>query len=237
METLLVFAKAPTKGAVKTRLAKERGEAQAVQLYTAFLQDTATACGQWRAQTVASDPNRRLVFACAPDGDDPVIARVAQQAGARVVAQQGDSLGERLAHAFEEEYSRGARAVCAVGTDSPTMPSYLLDDAFRALHWEQVVLGPTFDGGYWLVGAQRPAPAMFSDIPWSTPAVLATTLSTLRRQNVAPLLLPFWYDVDVAGDLERLVWHVKAARARDATALPATFAALCDIGLMRRAAA
>lgn len=233
MESLLVFAKAPVPGKVKTRLAAERGVEAATVLASAFLDDTAALVARWRAERVAVDPNRNLVFVCSPDAEDPVLLRAAKRAGARTAVQVPGDLGARLRAAFDAEFKRGARSVCAIGMDSPTLPLHLVDHAFRALEWERVVLGPTFDGGYWLVGAQRPAPDLFTDIPWSTHAVLAKTLAHLRRQDVEPALLPFWYDVDEAADLERLVWHVRALRERDPSAAASTWRALARIGLVR----
>jgi rSAM/selenodomain-associated transferase 1 len=233
VETLVLFAKAPVAGGVKTRLAKERGEHDAVILAAGFLLDTAAVCAQWKAQKIAVDQNRRVAIYGAPDVDDPILAEAARRAGARLEVQRGNDLGQRLRHAFEAEYERGARAVAAVGADSPTLPVHLLDEAFRALIWERVVLGPTFDGGYWLVGAQRPAPDLFSDVPWSTPAVLPHTVNKLRASGVEPHLLPFWYDVDQAADLERLVWHAKSLRASSSEQVAATWRALAGIGLVK----
>ncbi len=243
METLILFTKAPLAGKTKTRLAKERGDDAALRLATAFLSDTAALCGRWRAAKSAVDANRRLVFYVDPLIEDPILVDLAWKAGARLEEQRGKDLGERLRHAFDAELARGSRAVCAIGSDSPTLPLHLLDHAFRALLWERVIIGPTFDGGYWLVGAQRPAPNLFDNIPWSTAAVVARTTSLLRTQGLAAHLLPFWYDVDEASDLERLVWHLKALRADlgshgdsiqgpDGPVAPATFQALVDIGLV-----
>ncbi len=232
METLVLFAKAPVPGASKTRLAKERGERDAVVLSAGFLLDTAALCARWRTEKVAVDQNRRVAVYASPDVNDPVLAEAARRSGARLEVQQGADLGERLRAAFDAEYERGARAVCAIGADSPTLPIQMLDEAFRALVWERVVLGPTFDGGYWLVGAQRPAPDIFSDVPWSTPAVLPHTVNKLRAAGVEPHILPFWYDVDEAADLERLVWHARSLRVRENTAVASTWRALTQIGLV-----
>lgn len=233
METLILFARAPVAGKTRTRLAKDRGDEQALRLATGFLTDVAATCGQWRREHGgAIDANRKLAF-YVDDPGDPVVVDLAFHAGARLERQQGDDPGQRLQHAFDAELARGARAVCAVSTDSPTLPLHLLDHAFRALLWERVILGPTFEGGYWLVGTQRPAPTMFTSIPWSTPAVLAKTAALLSTQGIAPHLLPFWYDVDAAADLERLVWHLRAVRAgTQPHAADATWQALQHIGLV-----
>lgn len=233
MESLLIFAKPPVLGKVKTRLAQERGNVEAVILYSAFMKDTARICQMWRRNKNGSDPNRRLVLCVADQIEDPFLTELARIGGAKLMRQAEGDLGDRLAAAFDQEFSRGARAVCAVGGDSPTMPSHLIELAFRALLWERVVMGPTFDGGYWLIGANRPAPDIFSNIPWSTPAVTMRTLSKLRQQSIEANLLPFWYDIDSAVDLEKLAWHLRAIRERDPSIGTATWNALQRIGIIR----
>lgn len=232
METLVLFARAPVAGATKTRLARERGERDAVMLASGFLLDTVALCGRWRAEKVAVDQNRRVALYASPDVEDPILTEAARRAGARLEVQTGADLGERLRRAFDAEYERGARAVCAIGADSPTLPLHLLDEAFRALVWERVAVGPTFDGGLWLVGAQRPAPDLFADVSWSTPAVVPHTLNKLHAAGIDAHLLPFWYDIDEAADLERLVWHVRAVRRRHPEELASTWRALERIGLV-----
>jgi rSAM/selenodomain-associated transferase 1 len=232
MESLVLFARSPRPGTVKTRIASARSDRDALALYTAFLLDTAEMCADWRRQTVAVDPNRRLILYVTPEGEDPLLAEVARRCGARIVVQPEGDLGHRLQHIFEAEFSRGARSVCAIGSDSPTLPRHLVDHAFRALTWERVVLGPTFDGGYWIAGAQRPAPDMFSGIPWSTETVLRETLALLEGQGISGHLLPFWYDVDEDEDLKRLAWHVQALRAEVEGSCPHTYNALVDAGLL-----
>lgn len=229
------MAKAPLLGKTKTRLARalagrpgqQDADGVALRLATAFLADTAALCGRWRKEQTVVDANRRLAFYTDPDTRDPILVDLAFQAGARLELQQGKDLGERLKNAFDAELARGARAVCAIGSDSPHLPLHLVDHAFRALLWERVILGPTFDGGYWLVGSQRPSPTLFEGIPWSTAGVLPATLSLLAGQGEHAHLLPFWYDVDDAADLERLAWHLGAARREDPGLAAHTWQALC----------
>src|SRR5687768_7766700 len=130
METLVLFAKAPVLGTVKTRLAKERGAEEALLLYTAFLVDVADQCAAWRAEKVAVDQNRRLCLYASPDADDPVLAEVARRSGARTERQADGDLGMRLRACFDAEFQRGARSVCVIGSDSPTLPLHLIDEAF-----------------------------------------------------------------------------------------------------------
>ncbi len=168
----------------------------------------------------------------AHDVEHPLLREAARRAGARIEEQRGAGPAARLQHAFDLEYEHGARAACAIGGDCPTLPPYLLDEAFRALVWERVVLGPTFQGGCWLLGAQRPAPELFSEAPWSEPAALTHAVDRARAAGAPPHLLPFWYDVTVAADLERLSWHARALRARSPGAVPETWRALATLGLV-----
>lgn len=232
METLILFARAPVAGQSKTRLAQGHGEHTAALLAAGFLLDTALLCGRWRSERVAVDQNRRVAVYATPDIEDPTVVEAARIAGARLERQEGSDLGERLRRAFDAEFARGARAVAVIGADAPTLPLQLLDEAFRALLWERVALGPSFDGGYWLVGAQRPAPDLFTDVPWSTTQVMAATLTALRAHGVDPAILPFWYDVDEPSDVDRLVWHVRAVRRRHPEGLAATWRALAAAGLV-----
>ena len=231
MESLLVFAKSPEHQKVKTRLAKSIGFERATELYCAFMLDVADLADAWRTQKQGSDPNRRVVLCTTPDTDDVLIGEIARRCGARIVAQSAGDLGERLRHAFDAEYARGARSVCAIGTDSPSLPLYLIDEAFRALLFEDVVIGPTFDGGYWLIGAQRPGRHLFDDIEWSTSRVTSQTLSNLRAKDVDAHLLNFWYDVDEAADLVRLKWHIESIHKRHQSACKNTLALLQRLDL------
>ncbi len=232
METLILFLTPPAAGKSQLRLAKQRSVADAVRLGSGFLEDTARLCARWRTERTGADQNRKVVFCVDGAVDDPLVKDLAALAGARIERQQAGPLGERLHHAFSIELDKGARAVCAIGSDTPTLPPWLLDHAFRALLWQRVVLGPTFNGGVWVLGVQRPAPDVFSSTPWSTPALLAVMSERLRAQGIEPHVLPFWYDIDVASDLERLVWHARALRAHDATAVDGTWRALTDTGLV-----
>ncbi len=230
METLLLFAKAPLIGESKTRLARDIGESAALKLSAASLLDTCDVLFEWQQRKVAADQNRKVVIYASPHIEDPLFAEAARRARARVELQVGNTLGERLQHAFTAEFERGARSVCVIGSDSPTLPTHMVDEAFRALMWHRVTVGPTFDGGYWLIGAQRPAPRLFDDIPWSSPTVMHTTLERLRAQGVDASVLPFWYDVDCKADVQRLLWHAACIHAQHAGALSCIRSALEEIG-------
>jgi glycosyltransferase A (GT-A) superfamily protein (DUF2064 family) len=230
METLILMARSPATAS--TRLAPERGPAAATRLECGFFEDVARLCARFRAERAGADQNRRVVFCISGSTDDPIVRELAARAGARVEAAVGDTATQQVEHAVHAEFDRGARAVCVVGTAAPTVPAYLVDHAFRALLWERVVIGPTFDGGLWLLGLQRPAPDVFP--PWAKAKAVPSFVAQLRQHGCVPHLLPFWYGVENEADLERLVWHVRTLRegAEEPLAVDGTWRALAEIGLV-----
>lgn len=221
-EALVVVAKAPRPGAVKTRLARAVGEETAATLYRAFLEDTlatAAALGSRR-------PGIETVLYYAPEEAAPELELLAPHVSLFVPQVEGD-LGLRLAAVVDALFAAGYDAVVAIGADSPTLPVEALDGAFDALVSSgRVVLGPTSDGGYYLVGVDRPELRIFDEIPWSTDRVLETTRDRALAFGLEVALLPAWYDVDEAGDLDRL----RTDLAADARLAPHTRAALDRVG-------
>jgi rSAM/selenodomain-associated transferase 1 len=124
-----------------------------------------------------------------------------------VIAQRGDDLGQRMAHVFEDSFRLGMESVVIVGSDLPDLPSRLLRDALDALrgHEARAVLGPASDGGYYLIGLNRPQPALFDRIEWSTERVMAQTREAATTLGFEVVLLDEWNDVDDAADLSRLM--------------------------------
>jgi rSAM/selenodomain-associated transferase 1 len=191
-----IMAKAPRPGQVKTRLCPPLAAAEASELYRCFLLDKI-------AQVRALDRAWPAVAYTPADAREE-FERLAPGFG--LLAQRGRGLGERLIHAVADLAAAGHRGVIATDTDTPTLPLPCLAAAVRVLEGAEadVVLGPTEDGGYYLVGVSAPVPALFEDMPWSTPAVLARTLERARALGLAVRLLPAWFDVDTAPDLDRL---------------------------------
>jgi rSAM/selenodomain-associated transferase 1 len=190
MATLVVFARAPVLGQVKTRLGRLIGDQAALALYRAFVDDTclmSAGLGARRVLAVAGEP-------------DAWLEKLAKSQRMELKQQGEGDLGARMQQAMAEYAARGP--VCIIGTDAPTLPRAHLHTALDALVEHEVVLGPADDGGYYLVGAQRSVPELFADVPWSTPGVLAATLRNLAGRDV--FTLPGWYDVDEAHDLDRL---------------------------------
>jgi rSAM/selenodomain-associated transferase 1 len=198
LPSLLLFARAPVPGRVKTRLLERLTADGAAELYRAFLEDAAYAYlapAQWESVLCAEpsplDPRLEPLF------PDPW----------RGEAQEGSDLGDRLRRAFAREFARGAPAVLAVGSDHPALPRGRLVEAFAGLAaGTRAVVVPAEDGGYCAIGlaAGVPADEVFREVPWSTPNVLAATLERLKGLGVRPRLLPFGYDVDRPEDVDRL---------------------------------
>jgi hypothetical protein len=200
---LVVFARAPVRGHVKTRLASFVGDAAALALYEAFLEDTLAT-----AATVAREAGAVLELAIAGDLGHSRLVALASAYGARVHAQPAGDLGVRLG-AFVDRHVADARAVCIVGSDSPQLTPAQLMRAFDALTTHDVALGPSRDGGYWVLGARRSIPELLIDMPWSTADVLAMTVARLGGRSHA--LLETSFDVDDADDLAVLrKWLVNA---------------------------
>jgi hypothetical protein len=222
---LIVFAKAPRVGAVKTRLCPPFTPEEAAELYARLLADVLAASSELAHElglvpTLAVHPPQ----ACAE------IARGAPSRF-RVVAQRGADLGGRMGWAVREACAGGAPRVLLRGSDCPLIDAEIVGEALEALESVDLVLRPDQDGGYGLVGLKRPAPGLF-DHPMSTPTVLADTLAGARRAGLCSRVLTPGFDVDTAADLRRL----ETLRSPRLTRLcPATLAYLDEYELWRRA--
>jgi rSAM/selenodomain-associated transferase 1 len=194
---LAVMAKLPVAGEVKTRLCPPLTAVQAAALARCFLQD--------KVEQIAGIETAEPVVAFTPPEGAAALAALLPR-GIRLVPQQGADLGARLDHVLTDLLAEGAPGAIAVGADSPTLPTGFLRRACAALldRSADVVVGPSEDGGYYLIGLRAPAPALFEAMPWSTAAVLAETLGRVRRLGLRLGLLPSWFDVDRGEDLERL---------------------------------
>ncbi len=200
-DRLLVFARFPEAGRVKTRLSPPLPPDEAAAVYEACLRDVLALAARERGRLavwVDGGPTARDYFAQA----FPVVPAEPQSPG---------DLGERIEDAFRRNFEEGAERVVIVGSDAPTLPESCLHDAFDFLEDAPVVLGPALDGGYYLVALRRdawPAAApMFRDIPWSTAEVLRATGERAAAAGLELRLLPAWYDIDRPEDLARARAH------------------------------
>lgn len=190
------MAKAPRPGEVKTRLAPALGAGPAAGLYRCFLLD---AIEQVRALAPAS-----AVVAYAPADGRGEIEQLAP--GFTLVPQEGADLGARLANLFGYLLAKDHDAALVVGSDVPTLPAAFLKRALDlvAAPAVDVVLGPSEDGGYYLIGLRALRRDLFEGITWSTPGVLAATLARAEAAGLGTACLPPWLDVDTPEDLDRL---------------------------------
>ncbi len=191
---LILFVKAPRYGAVKTRLARDVGRLKAWTFHRRCLAQT--------VRRLARDRRWRTWLAVTPD-------RAARNfrpraSGARVIAQGGGDLGERMARAFARQYARAPGPAVLVGGDIPGVRPAHIAEALRRLGAFDVVFGPAADGGYWLVGFREPPPlGIFEGVRWSGPHALSDTLANLSGFNVAPPLETL-HDVDDGAALARV---------------------------------
>lgn len=199
--TLIVFARQPLPGRVKTRLAATIGAAAARDAYIALAHTALDAAARLR------DVDVELCV----DGDlqDAQVQDWARRAGARLVQQGAGDLGARMHRALARGVAPGGLAVL-IGTDCPGCDAAVLDEAFDALHCAtetggpyDAVFAPAEDGGYALVGVTRSVPALFDSIEWSTPAVMSTTRERCRALGLRWLELRTLWDVDDEASLAR----------------------------------
>lgn len=192
-----VFVKAPVAGRVKTRLAAELGLRQAARLYRQLGRTVVANCvGPTRYRTVVWFAPRR--------GRAAVRSWLGDLAVDAFLPQQGADLGARLAAAFDGHFQTGAARVTIIGSDCPDVAGGVVSEAFAALQRADAVIGPTLDGGYYLIALKKPAPDLFDEVAWSTPRVLETTLSRARKLGLKIAMLPRLRDVDTARDARAL---------------------------------
>jgi len=197
---LAVMAKAPKPGSVKTRLSPPLNPEQAAALNIAFLRDT-IACLQEVATIVDGVP----VISYTPIGAEREFDGIIAD-NVMLLPQRGAGFGERLHGTVEDLLSAGFCAVCLIDSDSPTVPREAYVEAVdRLLSGEDcAVLGPSQDGGYYLLGVNAPHPRLFTDIIWSSAAVFEQTLERAQSIDLPVHSLPTWFDVDDGQTLGRL---------------------------------
>lgn len=192
----VVMAKEPVPGTVKTRLQPLLAEDDIASLYDAFLRD--------RVDQVRSLRGAAPVIAYTPPESRAFFAGLAPHF--RLLPQAGDGLSGRLINVIEEVLGAGHAGVIATDSDSPTLPTSHLQDAVDHLagNGADIVLGPSDDGGYYLVGLRRLYRELFNDMPWSTPQVYEETLQRAAELGLRVATLPRWYDVDTPAEFRRL---------------------------------
>ncbi len=191
-----IMAKAPRPGEVKTRLCPPLSPEEAAGLYDCFLRDKVA-----QVRTLAGAAG---VIAFTPEDSRSLFETLAP--GFRLIPQRGADLGSRLLNSLGALLREGYVGAVAIDSDTPTLPTEYLRQAVTLLSSPatDVVVGPSDDGGYYLIGLRQPWPALFEAIPWSTSEVLPETLRRAEAKGLRVACLPPWFDVDTAPDLERL---------------------------------
>jgi rSAM/selenodomain-associated transferase 1 len=216
---VVLLARAPSaKG--KTRLTAHLPADRALALRTALFLDT--------LDVVCATALPVIVSFTPVDARDEMSTLVPD---ARLVPQVGVGLGERMHRAIDDGLAAGFDAVVLIGSDLPTLPASYIYDAIAQLKGvdgirvpPDLILGPSEDGGFYLVGARHPLPDIFRDVPWDGPAVLRSVVEAARALALRVAFTPEWWDVDKPEDLERLVRQSSASAP----------GAACDVGTARR---
>ena len=199
-----VIAKAPTINGSKTRLSPPLAPEQAVELARAFLLD---------AVEIARAADIDVCVMCRSDADRERLHGLLGS-GTAVSVQRGRGLGSALESAFAEGLAAGYRGVAVFGADSPTLDPRILGEAFRSLDaGADVALGPSLDGGYYLLAARAAYPSLFRGMPWGTSSVARRTLQACEMIGLSVQALPLWYDVDDWAGLAQLRAEIVRGRA------------------------
>jgi rSAM/selenodomain-associated transferase 1 len=203
---LVIMAKAPRPGMVKTRLGPTLSPAAVTAFYCCLLEDTLALARSLKAGDV------EVAIMC-PESDVNELARLAGSE-VSVVAQKGEGLAAGLTSVFAHFVENRERCTIAFNSDSPHLPRSVLEDAFETLAVHDVVVGPTHDGGYYLVGAKASHPMLFAHDGMGTSSALETLLSRARGLELSVGFADSFYDVDVVDDLTRLAEELRLAPAR-----------------------
>jgi rSAM/selenodomain-associated transferase 1 len=198
-QRLLVFARLPELGKVKTRLAESIGAEKALAVYEAMLRDLLQSIGPSSA-----DIEIEILWAPTAAADGVTLRRAFDDHA--LAMQTGTTLGDRLAMALSERFFfHRAEKIVAIGVDDPRLSRQTIDHAFDLLESCDWVLGPAVDGGYYLIGCRAASfnSEAFTDIPWGSASVVQMTIDRIRQWANTVALLPLRYDIDVLDDLQR----------------------------------
>lgn len=186
---IIVFVRSPELGKVKTRLAKSIGDVSALTIYKLLLKHTETVLHDLSFDKV-------VYYSEKVDENDFWEARLFEKK-----RQKGADLGKRMQHAFETAFEKGYQKVLIIGSDLFDLKSIHITTAFEALENHDLTIGPSLDGGYYLLGMKELYPAVFKNKKWGTDTILENTLKDLQQQNVK--LLEALNDIDTFEDLQQ----------------------------------
>lgn len=217
---VIIMAKVPTAGNVKTRLQPFLSAKDCADLSEAFLRDAEN-----KAKTVCEN----VILAYSPDEKINDLKSIFPAQNI-FVEQTGSDLGEKMLNAFQFAFEQKSDSVVMIGTDSPTFPFDYIEQAFEFLETNSdVVLGKTEDGGFYLIGLRKLEREIFEDVRWSSPDTFEQVFENIHRLNLHLREVPSWYDVDEQKDFEKLreeILHNKNAQRR----APKTYALIRQWG-------
>jgi rSAM/selenodomain-associated transferase 1 len=195
---LILFARDPVIGKVKTRLKPHLEDQTILGLYKSFLDDSVEKIAR-----VAGVDRFCWVY---PNNASGYFERMARKHAMVVCAQEGQDLGSRMQNALAKCFAEGYEKAVIIGSDSPSLPVAYIEQAFASE--KDVMIGPSTDAGYYLIGANRKVPDVFADVAWGTDRVLSETLALIWRSGASLETLPVWYDVDRYEDVLFLKTHL-----------------------------
>ncbi len=206
---LIVFAREPLRGEVKTRLAAAVGDQVAADLYESMLQDVLKTARQ------LTDIETVVFWDCEKESL-PVLS---EKYSCNSRCQIAGNLGQRMQAAFEEMFADGCELCCIIGSDAPDLPLPYIQESYQLLAAMQidVVFGPSLDGGYYLLGLRQLRPQLFVNIPWSTADVLEQSLAAAQGLELETALLPEWQDIDTIEDLQAFQERTRLSAAMETT--------------------
>ena len=196
---LILFARDPVEGQVKTRLSSLLDAPTILSLYRHFLRDS--------IEKICSIADVDRFIGIASNPKTSYFDDVSKSQGICLFIQKGENLGDRMRQAFADRFAEGYERVVIIGSDSPTLPAAYIAQALQSE--KEVVIGPSTDGGYYLIGMQGKVTDIFERVPWGTDSVMSETLKALKGQRAEAELLPVWYDVDLPEDLRFLKTHLE----------------------------
>ncbi len=194
---LILFARDPILGKVKTRLSPFLADETILRLYTCFLQDS--------IKNIMQVENVDRFVGVAPSNESGFFTETLVS-DIRLFVQEGEKLGDKMRRAIQDRLAEGYERVVIIGSDSPSLPvSYI----YRALSSDKdMILGPSTDGGYYLIGMRGKVVEVFNGVTWGTETVLRETCEHLEQNGASLELLPVWYDVDSPEDLKFFKTHL-----------------------------
>ena len=210
---VILFARDPILGQVKTRLSSSFDDETILRLYTCFVEDS--------LGKIRQVDNADCFVGISPSNISGFFNGI-EDSGTRLFIQQGKDLGDKMRQAFVDRFSDGYKKVVIIGSDSPSLPVSYINQALNSD--KDLMLGPSTDGGYYLIAMTGKVSEVFDGIAWGTEQVLDETLNRVKKAGVSLELLPVWYDVDFPEDLKFLKTHLELI----------TQSGLCEVGKTKK---